>query len=283
MNTKPVILILEDKPNWQRMLTGLLEPEGYETVIASSLSEGKKVLSSRIADVAIVDIRLEEGDADNIDGLIFLDELEKYYSSDHTHAIMLSGYADEKRAINALTRPLQLVLNFFLKEDLDEGNLVKEVARAVRSARMSRGDSQERIMRPYLPNSFVQSLDTSVLVANFSSAEESLDFSRALIRILENLLFPVLPLAQLEKVEKKIIRKDKGNFIHFVCWSRKYYMALEVCLGKKGTIDYLKPRMLVEIADNYENQNKMSTGYFDGVVFGFKNISFDEFIDFQAK
>ena len=282
MNTKPVILILEDKPNWQRMLIGLFEPKGYETVIANSLSEGKMVLNSRIIDVAIVDIRLEKGDADNIDGLNFLDELEKYYSRDHTHAIMLSGHADEKRAINALTRPLQLVLNFFLKEDFDEGKLVEEVARAVRSARISRGESQDRLTKPYLPNSFVQSLDTSALAANFSNMEESLDYSGDIMRILESLLFPVLPLAQLENVIKQIIRNDKGNFIHFVCWSRKHYLALEVCLGNRGTMDFLKPRMLVEIDDDYENLNKMSTGYFDGVVFSFQNISFEQFVAYQA-
>ena len=88
------VLIVDDLPDVRATLSGLLSDEGYEVRSASSSVEALKTLSAEHFHVAILDVRLDESDEDNQDGLLLMHEIEQ---NDSTVAIIiLTGYADVK-------------------------------------------------------------------------------------------------------------------------------------------------------------------------------------------
>jgi len=86
------ILIVDDIPEYVNSLKNALQND-YEVVIASSLTEAKKKSAADI-DAYLVDIRLDENDPDNCDGIIFLEWLKKEYPAQPT--ILMSAYSDSK-------------------------------------------------------------------------------------------------------------------------------------------------------------------------------------------
>jgi DNA-binding NtrC family response regulator len=135
---KPLLLILEDLSNWQDTLRRLADENVYQIFVVDSLEKAVALLKHNGFDVAIVDVRLDEGNVNNIDGISFLSELEKYYDDFCTHVIMLSGHATIAHTTNALTRPNQMVTNFFLKQEIDNNQLIDALAHAVRITQAER-------------------------------------------------------------------------------------------------------------------------------------------------
>jgi len=271
MSGKPVVLILEDLPNWQDTLQRSLDQDRYEIVVAGSLSVAISFLCSRVIDAAIVDIRLEEGDIDNTDGIAFLNELEKYYLEDRTHAVMLSGHATKELAIDALTRPSHIVLNFFLKEKLDVNRLIEEVARAVRTTQA------ERPMRADLPPSFLKAINLSDFVASLT-LEADPSVSKDLKLLLRNLMLNMPPIAEKAKVDVEPTAGARGSGLHILCWSRRLAKALGVSVGQTETIEILRIGERWQNVGPAEEISHWSTQYFGGTVFDLPTISFDRFL-----
>ena len=84
------ILVVDDVPDWRAMLTGLLSEEGYHVKTAGSSSEALRLLARERFHVAVLDIRLDETDEGNTEGL---DLMRRVRAVDPTMAIIiLTGY-----------------------------------------------------------------------------------------------------------------------------------------------------------------------------------------------
>ena len=68
---KPIILYVDDDPDYREVMRVILEASGYEVSEASSAEEGLRVYQSRKPDLVIVDLMMEEVDA----GTSFVKEL----------------------------------------------------------------------------------------------------------------------------------------------------------------------------------------------------------------
>ena len=68
---KPIILYVDDDPDYREVMRVILEASGYEMSEASSAEEGLRVYQSRPPDLVIVDLMMEEVDA----GTSFVKEL----------------------------------------------------------------------------------------------------------------------------------------------------------------------------------------------------------------
>jgi DNA-binding response OmpR family regulator len=68
---KPVILYVDDDPDYCEALRIILEANGYEMAEAASAEEGLEVYKSRRPDLVIVDLMMEEVDS----GTAFVKEL----------------------------------------------------------------------------------------------------------------------------------------------------------------------------------------------------------------
>ncbi len=285
MSEKRVVLVLEDQPNWQDTVRLLLEAERdhdeeeiYEVIAANSLTSAITLLRSRVFDVAIVDICLVEGDTANTEGMTFLDELEKYYTDDRTHAIMLSAHGTISLAVNAVKRPY--VLEYFEKgaDKFDEARFVSEVARAWRFTKAQRVERVERRLRP-LSSSFIKAFEIPRLVASLTPEIDAVAAARDFELLLDNLLRNVLPLAQEVRAFVEPGESDAKPVTHILCWSRKLVTALDVAIGRTGTLDSLRPAVHWRGGGKDSRVEKQwSVQYFDGIVFGLSNIQFEEFL-----
>ncbi len=276
MSNKPVVLILEDLSNWQDTVRRLLDPEIYEIVIVNSLPSAKALLHSRIIDAAIVDIRLEEGDVNNTDGMAFLDEMEKYYIDDRTHAVMLSGHGTIPLAVDALTRSSRSVLTYFEKEKLydERSRFTEAIKLAVQKAQTLRAERVHRV----LPDFLVEAIGISNLTSSLVPDVEPLAANKDLGMLLRNLLFDTLPLATAARANMGPLTDTKGSVAYILCWSRKLVRALGVSIGCTGTLESLQRGDHWQEMIPADRISHSSTKYFDGAIFGMPGISFEQFL-----
>ena len=94
------VLVVDDLPDVRTTLSGLLSDEGYEVRSAPSRVEALQMLDVERFHVAVLDVRLDEADEDNQDGLLLMHEIRE---KDSTVAIIiLTGYANVKMVREAL-------------------------------------------------------------------------------------------------------------------------------------------------------------------------------------
>jgi len=94
------ILIVDDQLTWQRILKKILEKEGLKVTVANDFNEADSVLKNNSFDLAILDVRLEDDQFYNVEGLAVLDKIKKDYSFIKT--IVLTGYPEAIRNITDL-------------------------------------------------------------------------------------------------------------------------------------------------------------------------------------
>ncbi len=87
-------------PDVRTTVSGILLDAGFEVISASSKHDALRMLRIDQFNVAILDIRLDDTDEDNKDGLVLMHEIKKHHSG--TATIILTGYADVKMVREAL-------------------------------------------------------------------------------------------------------------------------------------------------------------------------------------
>jgi ActR/RegA family two-component response regulator len=95
------VLVVDDQPNWRELLRELLEPE-YVVETAASYDEAKGALRQRAFHAVVSDQRLVDVDAENIQGILLLDDVKALH--DGTQVIIVTGYPTIKAAKAALRR-----------------------------------------------------------------------------------------------------------------------------------------------------------------------------------
>jgi len=94
------ILVVDDLPDVRATVSGLLSDAGFDVRSASSKHDALHLLRVDQFNVAILDIRLDDTDEDNKDGLLLMHEIKKHHPK--TATIILTGYADVKMVREAL-------------------------------------------------------------------------------------------------------------------------------------------------------------------------------------
>ncbi len=89
--SKQEVLVIEDEAQWQRELKLIIEQEGYEVIIATKFSEAIEVLKRRTVKIAVVDMSLTLGDAEDRQGLRLAKEAA-------IPVICISGYLTDEEA-----------------------------------------------------------------------------------------------------------------------------------------------------------------------------------------
>ena len=117
------ILIVDDALDWRDILAGLIGDVFPEigVVTAASLAEAKTLLPKYDFALAIIDIRLDESDENNIDGLTLAEFIRDH--SPQTKPLIITGYANletVKRAMQPDENGVRLVVDYVEKEKLNE-------------------------------------------------------------------------------------------------------------------------------------------------------------------
>ncbi len=127
------ILLVDDLPDVQKTLAGLLSDENYDVRVASSSAEALQLLEAELFHVAILDVRLDETDEDNREGIQLMHQIKQKDPS--VTIIILTGYADVRMVQEALqpdgngARP---AFGFLQKTEIRQ--LVAEVKKAFEHA-----------------------------------------------------------------------------------------------------------------------------------------------------
>lgn len=94
------ILVVDDLADWRQTLSGLLLDAGYQVQVAnSSVAALRKIAASKF-DLALLDIRLDESDEDNIEGMQLAAKIKK--RSPKTKIVIITGYGTTERMKQAL-------------------------------------------------------------------------------------------------------------------------------------------------------------------------------------
>ena len=110
------VLVVDDIPEYVDTLEVYLE--GLEVLKACSLEEGKREAAKGI-DLAIIDIRLDEDDPENREGLELLGYIKERWPD--VPVIVMSAYREFDYAVDALNRGA----DYFLRKPISPDELKK--------------------------------------------------------------------------------------------------------------------------------------------------------------
>ena len=63
------LLVVDDLEDWQKTIRGVLEDKGYTVSVAGSSKDAVALLNASEYDLALLDLRLDETDEENVEGL----------------------------------------------------------------------------------------------------------------------------------------------------------------------------------------------------------------------
>jgi DNA-binding NtrC family response regulator len=123
----PTIMLVEDEEGTRERLARMLKKEGWRVFQAGDGEEALKLFQQEKVDIAVLDIKMPK--KDGIQTLHEMREITRDFE-----AIILTGYGDEKSAIQALRDG---AINF-LKKPLDVEQLIITVHKAIEKINLSR-------------------------------------------------------------------------------------------------------------------------------------------------
>jgi DNA-binding NtrC family response regulator len=115
------VLVVDDLADWRATFKGLLVDAGFVVQVASSKAEAMALLSSQEFPVAVVDMRLDDSDESNIDGLKLAEDVLN--QGIPTKVILVTGYGSAKtidRAMEPNAASQRLVADYIPKTEISD-------------------------------------------------------------------------------------------------------------------------------------------------------------------
>src|SRR5437764_12752911 len=129
-NRQGRVLIVDNLPQWRDALVAMLRESNYHADAAATITEALEQLDESFYHVLVADIRMEEIDESNIDGMDLLGELDKSGLSEATKVIMLSAFGTVEQMRTSF-RDYQ-VADFLPKDNFNKKAFLECVQRALR-------------------------------------------------------------------------------------------------------------------------------------------------------
>lgn len=217
------VLVVEDEQEWQGIYTRNAHPLHSGLLrTAKDLAEAVEAIEEMAFAVAFVDIRLDENDDENTDGLKVLELLRR--SGDHTSAVMLTGHGTVGITRDALKE--FDAYEALEKAEIDPQQIQELVTRGTEERnKMARVEDQEApaVLRG---RRTVWDWDTEMLQATAGKGG-----AEALYRHLEYLASPFLPLVG--GAEPDRMQMDASSRLALgAFWSRAVGEAVLIAFGQ---------------------------------------------------
>ncbi len=95
------VLLVEDMEQFYAPIMRWLKEEGYHVRLATSRKEAQSALEADHFHMGIIDIRLEQSDEGNEDGLLLLEDVQVLGLTDHFPTIILTAHGSKERVLRA--------------------------------------------------------------------------------------------------------------------------------------------------------------------------------------
>jgi len=275
------VLVIEDDKGWQLQSKVLLNSKGYTIGLASNLEEALYEIDSRLYHVAIVDLKLNEEDPKNRDGMEVLKHI--WELNEGTQALVRSGYVGETPLLNLLIEYKITVTdkNQEYVKQVDKGiassSLLEDVEHAYTKANREAQRISARTVWEGSPFSFM----TGVLARDVQIEMGGGTMSE-LREFLGELTGPYAPWLQARVAPTRIMMDNKCVGFQTICWSRELGSAIVIRFGrhdffetslKTSPVEKLLPfGTLGEKVFGAPDQYK----HFTGMVLKLENAEFDK-------
>ncbi len=122
------ILIVDNLETWREELVEILRRNGFHAESVSTVTDALERLNESFYHILVADIRMEEIDKSNTEGMGLLGKLEKSGLSEATKVIMLSAFGTPEQMREAYTD--HRVADFLTKDEFTEQSFLKSVEQA---------------------------------------------------------------------------------------------------------------------------------------------------------
>jgi ActR/RegA family two-component response regulator len=226
---RPRVLIVDDQPNWREALCEMLDLTKYEIETAASYDEAKRRLRQRAFHVLVADQRLVDGETDNIQGILLLDEVNEL--RDGTQAIIVTGYPTIKDAKAAL-RGHQQAHDYLLKSPEEGGPFnIGEYRERVKEAAEKAASARQTLTLEFSVSALVSGLTYDQIAEALHPGGTS-EVRRRRRKVVDeevnSLLHPFQPLAH---GMGRAWLSEAVHIYEILCWSRRRGKAALVRIG----------------------------------------------------
>jgi CheY-like chemotaxis protein len=121
------VLVVEDRADWNHVLVETLEQASFEVDTATDTTRARQLLDANFYHAMILDIRMDDGDTSNVDGLKLLEELHKRGLTEAIQIVILSAYGNKEQMRKAF-RDMQ-VADFIFKQRFNAHAFLDDVER----------------------------------------------------------------------------------------------------------------------------------------------------------
>ena len=116
------ILVVDDNSDIRLLISGILKDKGFSVREAANFDQAKNEIDKKIPNVAVIDVKLDKGDNDGIELLVYLKKKDE-----DVPVIMISGHANVQMAVDSL----KMGAFEFLQKPFSSERLLNFVNRAV--------------------------------------------------------------------------------------------------------------------------------------------------------
>jgi len=134
MGNRARILVVDDDESIRRVLSRILEDEGYSVSTAKNGNEAIKKLSAEFYNLALIDIRLPD-----IDGTKLLTKMRK--TTPRMRKIIITGYPSLQNAVEALNKGAHA----YLMKPFDMDTVLTTIEEQLKKQEEEKKYSQEKV------------------------------------------------------------------------------------------------------------------------------------------
>jgi two-component system response regulator PilR (NtrC family) len=134
MGERARILIVDDDESIRKVLSTILEEEGYAVDMAMNGKDAIKKSNERFYNLALIDIRLPD-----VEGIELLTRMKD--TTPKMRKIMITGYPSLQNAVEALNKGA----NAYIMKPLDMDKILKTIKEQLQKQREEKKYSQEKV------------------------------------------------------------------------------------------------------------------------------------------
>ena len=127
MSRQGRVLVMDDLERWRKVLADTLRAGGFHVDTAASTQEALQRLDESFYHLAVLDIRMDDQDQTNVEGMNLLRVVGKRGITNATEVIVLSGYGNMAQMRTAFSQ--HRVADFLDKNDFDNLKFLERVRR----------------------------------------------------------------------------------------------------------------------------------------------------------